>query len=641
MKSFETLAYVSASGALTAPGQLVLGRYRALERLGAGGFGVVWSAWDEQLGREVALKRIAASGAGTGADGGRGAREAVVTARLAHPAIVALYEARAEGDAFYLVSELVRGCTLAELCAERPPSDAQLLAIGVDLADALAHAHARGVIHRDLKPQNVLVPARPEPAAAKLCDFGGAHLAGEQALTRSGDVIGTLAYMAPEQAEGGAVSRATDVYALALLLYEALSGVHPVRGLTPAATARRLGQRHPRLSRHRPDLPASLCEVLDGALYSHPADRPELADVLAELELAHCAAAPDTRRLGGPERVDAAQASACTRVLGLGDACPRVERAPRPRRARRPGGRSAVGRRVAAPPEPQDSSEPSGAGPEHSTVSGSRTPLERRGFSPVARVLGGLSAGALVAVALSADAGTDIAAGARPVLLAAVALAVTLLPRLAWLACLAGVAGWLTARGHAGLAVVVTAAALPCPVLLRRGGPAWSVPALAATLGLVGLAGVYPALAGQARGWVRRAALGGLGFWWLTLVEARRGTRLWLGAPLSVSPADAWDGSPAAAVLHLVAPLLNASVLAGAGVWAVVAAALPWLVRGRSFGLDAVGAAAWASATVAATVALPEPLRGLASAPWPRGLLAGAALAAALSVGARALRGVA
>ena len=208
------------SDSAAAPGEagaLALERYRLLERLGAGGFGVVWRARDELLGREVALKRITLPPDG---DSERASREALASARLAHPAIVALYEACAAPDAFYLISELVRGETLAQLIAADALDDERVLHIGIALADALAHAHARGVIHRDVKPQNVLVPHTPEAgsggsgaslAVAKLTDFGGARLAGDDALTRTGDVLGTLAYMAPEQSDGGDVGEAADL----------------------------------------------------------------------------------------------------------------------------------------------------------------------------------------------------------------------------------------------------------------------------------------------------------------------------------------------------------------------------------------------------------------------------------------------
>jgi serine/threonine protein kinase len=200
-----------------APGeQLVLERYRLLERLGAGGFGVVWRARDELLQREVAVKRI---WLGPDGDSERAAREAQASARLSHPAIVALYEACPLGEAFYLISELVDGQTLAGLIAAGELEDEQVLGIGLALIDALEHAHARGVIHRDIKPMNVLIPHRPEAprsrahlAAAKLTDFGGASLAEEDALTRTGDVLGTLAYMAPEQSEGREVGAQADLY---------------------------------------------------------------------------------------------------------------------------------------------------------------------------------------------------------------------------------------------------------------------------------------------------------------------------------------------------------------------------------------------------------------------------------------------
>ena len=138
--------------------QLLLGRYVMEERLGAGGFGVVWRAHDELLQRDVAVKRIWLGTGDSAKDAERAAREAHATARLSHPAIVALYEAFPLGEAFYLISELVPGCTLGELIRGGELEDEQTLRIGVDLIDALEHAHERGVIHRDIKPQNVLVP---------------------------------------------------------------------------------------------------------------------------------------------------------------------------------------------------------------------------------------------------------------------------------------------------------------------------------------------------------------------------------------------------------------------------------------------------------------------------------------------------
>ena len=131
---------------------------------------------------------------------------------------------------------MVRGRTFAELDARGALSDSDVARIGIALCDALDHAHERGVIHRDVKPRNVMVLAEPAAGAgfAKLADFGVAHLASGDVLTRTGDVVGTLAYMAPEQAEGVRVTPAADVYSLALTLYEAWTGVNPVRGHGPA-----------------------------------------------------------------------------------------------------------------------------------------------------------------------------------------------------------------------------------------------------------------------------------------------------------------------------------------------------------------------------------------------------------------------
>ena len=213
----------------TATARLVLGRYRIGRRLGAGGFGVVWQAWDEKLERDVAVKVVPRE---AGGDPARVEREARAAARLNHPAIVALYELAGDEHELFLVSELVTGSTLAELAKAGAVADRDVARLGATLCDALAHAHERGVIHRDVKPQNVMVLAEPAAGAgfAKLTDFGVAHVsAAADPLTHTGDVVGTLAYMAPEQAEGERVTPACDVYSLALTLYEAWTGSNPVR----------------------------------------------------------------------------------------------------------------------------------------------------------------------------------------------------------------------------------------------------------------------------------------------------------------------------------------------------------------------------------------------------------------------------
>ena len=257
-------------------GELAMGRFRLIERLGAGGMGTVYRALDERLQREVAVKEI------EGADTRRVLREAKAAARLNHPAIVTLYEFGSDGRRALLVSELACGEPLDVLSADAAISDREVGLVGASVCAALAHAHERGVVHRDVKPQNVVVDLDAEPPRAKLMDFGIASIAGEAPLTAAGEVVGTLAYMSPEQAEGERATEASDVYSLALMLYESWAGHNPVAGATPAATVRRIGTCLPSLADSRPDLPEPLIAAIDDCLEPDAAARPEL-DELAEV----------------------------------------------------------------------------------------------------------------------------------------------------------------------------------------------------------------------------------------------------------------------------------------------------------------------------------------------------------------------
>jgi serine/threonine protein kinase len=590
--SFKTLVQGQAEGRIRISeerpqrrGELLLGRYRLVERLGAGGFGTVWRAHDEQLGRMVALKRIPLPHE---EDRERATREALVTARLSHPAIVALYEASSDEDAFYLISELVEGDTLAQLIADDGLSDGEILEIGLKLVEALEHAHARGVIHRDVKPQNVLVPHPADPdapvrgsvrAVAKLADFGGARLAGDEALTRAGDVFGTLAYMAPEQSEGDEAGPSADLYSLALVLYEALSGENPVRGRTPAATARRIGTPIAALERRRPDLPRELASALDAALDGDPDDRGTLADLHDAL---------DDALAGGLRRGLLSRRRPSREVLEPPPAWSSGERASVEREARR-----GEGLRLPAP--------------------ASATRLQPRPPAPE--------------IAQAVD---DRAHAGKDPRLA--------LPRLVWLGCLCAAAAWQAAAGRGGVSLVLLAAAVPLLFLPRRAGPGWMAAALAPVLGLAGLAGAYPALAGQRATWRARAALGALGFWWLALAEPLLSRRLWLGPPRGLTPRTAWEASLGKAA-HVVGAMLTPELLLGAGVWALAGLLLPWIVRGRSAALDVGAAFVWTVALLAAVPLLERALLAPASHPSPRGVLLGAVLGCALAIGARALRG--
>lgn len=279
-------------------GEQILGRFTIGERLGGGGHGSVHRAWDERLCRAVAVKAVEGDGAQ------RVLREAHAAARLNHPGIVTLYELGNRHGTAYLVSELVDGPDLRELVASAALSDREVAELGAELCEALAHAHARGVIHRDVKPDNVLVRRGGRGERAVLADFGIASLDDAAALTATGQVVGTLAYMSPEQAAGAAVEGPSDVYSLALTLYELWAGFNPVLAESPAATARAIGEPLEPLCLIRPDLPAGLSAAIDACLSPDPDERPGLEALRDELLSARVELRPDRAvpaPLGGQE----------------------------------------------------------------------------------------------------------------------------------------------------------------------------------------------------------------------------------------------------------------------------------------------------------------------------------------------------
>jgi hypothetical protein len=611
-------------------GEIVLDRYRLVRRIGAGGMGVVYLARDEHLEREVAVKRIAVE---LDPDG-RGEREAIAAARLSHPAIVSLYESGRDEHAVYLVSELVRGRTLAELIRDGDLSDRDVVRVGITLCDALEHAHARGVIHRDVKPSNIICPDSREEGgcSAKLTDFGIAMMADGDVLTRTGDIMGTLAYMAPEQARGTGVTGAADVYGLGVVLYEGLSGVNPIRAGNPAATARRVGTPLPALGRVRRDLPAALCRAIDQAVIVEPERRSGLG--LLRLALTHAVGrvADET----GPIASDAGVAQTALQRTELARPRPGMPPAPprgQVRESPPPDERGRVQRRrerrLAREPQPQPSPVPAHDG----AAEAQPEPEPPRASRRLAMRLPAAGAAVLLAGAGLAWLGPPPPVAVVPGATAA-GLAVLVLPRLGWLATAAVLLAWLAAAAP-GIALLVLFAVAPVPLLLARRGETWSLPAGAALLGMIGLAVAWPALAGQARRAGTRAALGALGALWLVLAETLTSGRLLTGQPRDVLAVHAWQGSIVDTVTGALAPLLAGGTLAFAALWALAAALLPLLVRGRSAALDLVAATGWAATLAAATQATSQAL----VLDSPRGLLPGALAAGAIAVAARAARG--
>lgn len=619
----ETAEHPTTTGSEdpSARSDVVLDRYRLVRRLGSGGFGAVWLAHDLKLDRTVAVKRIPVPDADAAK---RAQREGVAAARLQHAAIVALHEAGADDDHVYLVSEYVRGDTYARLLEIGALSDRDVVEIGVALCDALAHAHKRGIIHRDVKPLNVLIPDGGDGPPAKLTDFGVARIAGDDALTRTGDVVGTLAYMAPEQAEGREVGEEADLYALGLCLYEGLSGVNPVRARGAASTARRVGQRLPPLGRLRRDLPLDLCEAIDATVWPHAQERGTIAELRASLAavlagdevddepgtiaggpLEPIAPVAPPRRYGLIARAAAAAGAAVLAGAALKWGLDGATAGHLADTASGAGGGGSAGRAVG------DAAGSGGATAGH--LADAASGAAGHGVGGGSGAVGAASAAASGATAPPIEPLTGALV---------VAVAVLVLPRLAWIAAVVATIVWLAVEGGVGgdRAWLLAAAAVPVPLLLRRATPVtWSLSAAAPAMGLLTVSGGFPAVAARAGRLEHRAALGALGAWWLLLGEAAFDERLVLG-PSREAGVDA------------ITAVATSPAIALVPIWAAAAVVLPYLVRGRLIVVDFAASVAWAAALAAGT----QYALGAA----PRGLVVGAVLAGALALapGLRNLR---
>jgi eukaryotic-like serine/threonine-protein kinase len=257
---------------------LFLGRYRPVRPLGSGGMGHVWLARDERTGLDVALKIVAREGKA----GHRAEREARAAAALRHPRCQRIRSLAHDSSHVYITYEYVPGRTLREAMRSGELDDRATIEVAAQICDALAHAHGRGIVHRDVKPSNVLL-AETGSIDIRLLDFGLAQMAEFDTLTALGDVPGTLAYISPERLHGAVATPVADVWAVGVVLWESLAGEHPFWHGDLNETTRRIEHGAPPLETMRPDLPSSLIETVAGALILNPERRPSAARLAADL----------------------------------------------------------------------------------------------------------------------------------------------------------------------------------------------------------------------------------------------------------------------------------------------------------------------------------------------------------------------
>ncbi len=313
-------------------------RYRLGSRLGGGGMAVVYRAIDERLGREVAVKLLDPARYGNDDALARFEREAQAAASIQHPNVVAVHDFGRDGDVLFIVMECLPGRTMADEIAAGPLEVSRVTALLDDVLAGLAAAHDKQVLHRDIKPGNVLITV---DGRAKLADFGIAA-ASQHDLTETGVVIGTAAYLAPERVRGGRATVRSDLYAVGIVAYEALSGRRPFDESSPLALAYAITAGDaPPLRELRPDAPGALCDVIARSMSVDPAARFASArDFRSALEGASAvrtgAASTPTR----PQVEVAATVSAATERMRAAPAAPRSE--PTPPAGRRPRRRLAA-----------------------------------------------------------------------------------------------------------------------------------------------------------------------------------------------------------------------------------------------------------------------------------------------------------
>jgi hypothetical protein len=317
------------------------GRYRIEGHVASGGMGVVYRATDLELDRRVALKLIAPEWAGDADLRERFKHESRLVAALDHPNVIPVHDAGERDGLLYIAMRFVDGTDLRGLIDERGALDARLAArVTARIASALDAAHAAGLVHRDVKPANVLLAGEPGEEHPYLTDFGLAkRLDGDSGLTHSGQWLGTVDYVAPEQLSGKPVDHRTDIYSLAVLLFEALTGEVPFPGdSAPAKMTAKLHEPPPSVCERAPWLPAALEDVLKRGMAPDPDERYQSAGALGRALLAAAGESPAPVPKPRPEPADAAPPPPTTPAGGHDheDVPPPRDPvpAPEPRRAR-------------------------------------------------------------------------------------------------------------------------------------------------------------------------------------------------------------------------------------------------------------------------------------------------------------------
>ncbi|MBV8519083.1 MAG: protein kinase [Acidobacteria bacterium] len=270
-----------------------LGSYRLIARLGTGGMGDVWRAEDKKLLRAVAIKILPAELAADPEWKERFLREARTVAQLNHPNIATIYAIEEEGETLFIAMELVEGESVGAMIARGPLLPEDAIRVGVHVADGLSEAHAKGIIHRDIKPDNIIIA----PRHVKILDFGVAKQVGgtaDPSLTQGGMVVGTPHYMSPEQALGRTLDARTDIFSLGVVLYEMLSGQKPFTGEALTEILLKIVMNEPRdIAIAAAGIPSQLAAIVRRCMKKEPQDRFASCE---ELRAALAAVREDPRR---------------------------------------------------------------------------------------------------------------------------------------------------------------------------------------------------------------------------------------------------------------------------------------------------------------------------------------------------------